>query len=212
MLTEKDWAKLDFEKSAGLIPAIVQNAVSGRVLMLGYMNREAVKKTLETGRVTFWSRSKNRLWVKGESSKNYLNLVDIAADCDEDSLLILANPEGPTCHLGQESCFGEITHGYEFLAQLEKVIASRKGSKPETSYTATLYAQGTKRIAQKVGEEALEAALAATVHDRQETIDEASDLMYHLLVLLQKEGIGMSEVVDNLKKRHSDKTLLYPAH
>ena len=209
MLTEKE---LDFEKGSGLLPVVVQNAVSGRVLMLGYMNREALMKTLETGRVTFWSRSKNRLWVKGETSKNYLDLVDIAADCDRDTLLILANPQGPTCHLGRESCFGDMTHAYEFLAQLEMIVASRKEASPETSYTAKLFAKGTQRIAQKVGEEAVETALAATVHNRQETIDETSDLMYHLLVLLQKEGIGMREVIENLKKRHSDKTLLHPAH
>ena len=209
MLTEKE---LDFEKGSGLLPVVVQNTVSGRVLMLGYMNREALMKTLETGRVTFWSRSKNRLWVKGETSKNYLDLVDIAADCDRDTLLILANPQGPTCHLGRESCFGDMTHAYEFLAQLEMIIASRKEASPETSYTAKLFAKGTQRIAQKVGEEAVETALAATVHNRQETIDETSDLMYHLLVLLQKEGIGMREVIENLKKRHSDKTLLHPAH
>lgn len=209
MLTEKE---LDFEKGSGLLPVVVQNAVSGRVLMLGYMNREALMKSLETGRVTFWSRSKNRLWVKGETSKNYLDLVDIAADCDRDTLLILANPQGPTCHLGRESCFGDMTHAYEFLAQLEMIIASRKEASPETSYTAKLFAKGTQRIAQKVGEEAVETALAATVHNRQETIDETSDLMYHLLVLLQKEGIGMREVIENLKKRHSDKTLLHPAH
>ena len=209
MLTEKE---LDFEKGSGLLPVVVQNAVSGRVLMLGYMNREALMKTLETGRVTFWSRSKNRLWLKGETSKNYLDLVDIAADCDRDTLLILANPQGPTCHLGRESCFGDMTHAYEFLAQLEMIIASRKEASPETSYTAKLFAKGTQRIAQKVGEEAVETALAATVHNRQETIDETSDLMYHLLVLLQKEGIGMREVIENLKKRHSDKTLLHPAH
>ena len=209
MLTEKE---LDFEKGSGLLPVVVQNAVSGRVLMLGYMNREALMKTLETGRVTFWSRSKNRLWVKGETSKNYLDLVDIAADCDRDTLLILANPQGPTCHLGRESCFGDMTHAYELLAQLEMIIASRKEASPETSYTAKLFAKGTQRIAQKVGEEAVETALAATVHNRQETIDETSDLMYHLLVLLQKEGIGMREVIENLKKRHSDKTLLHPAH
>ena len=209
MLTEKE---LDFEKGSGLLPVVVQNAVSGRVLMLGYMNREALMKTLETGRVTFWSRSKNRLWVKGETSKNYLDLVDIAADCDRDTLLILANPQGPTCHLGRESCFGDMTHAYEFLAQLEMIIASRKEASPETSYSAKLFAKGTQRIAQKVGEEAVETALTATVHNRQETIDETSDLMYHLLVLLQKEGIGMREVIENLKKRHSDKTLLHPAH
>lgn len=202
MLNKEQINQLDFAKGDGLIPAIVQNAVSGRVLMLGYMNREALEETIKTGKVTFWSRSKNRLWTKGETSGNYLNLVDMADDCDHDSVLILADPMGPTCHLGHESCFGEIRHAHEFLAELERILASRKNASAETSYTASLYARGTKRIAQKVGEEAVETALAATVHDREETINEASDLLYHLLVLLQQENLSLATIAANLQKRH----------
>lgn len=202
MLDAKELDALDFEKGDGLLPAIVQNAVSGRVLMLGYMNREALEKTIQTGKVTFWSRSKQRLWTKGETSENYLYFVDVAADCDRDALLVLANPQGPTCHLGRESCFGDMAPAHEFLAQLERILAERKNASTQSSYTASLYARGTKRIAQKVGEEAVETALAATVHDREETINEASDLVYHLLVLLQKENLDWATIVANLKKRH----------
>ena len=205
MLTKEAIEQLDFEKVDGLLPAIVQNAVSGRVLMLGYMNRQALEKTLQTGLVTFWSRSKGRLWTKGETSGNFLNLVDIGTDCDNDSLLILARPQGPTCHLGRESCFGELAPSLEFIAKLEQILSDRKTAYPESSYTASLYAKGTKRIAQKVGEEAVETALAATVHNRQETIDEASDLVYHLLVLLQQENLDLSAIAQNLKRRHEKK-------
>lgn len=205
MLTKEAIEQLDFEKVDGLMPAIVQNAVSGRVLMLGYMNRQALEKTLQTGLVTFWSRSKGRLWTKGETSGNFLNLVDIGTDCDNDSLLILAWPQGPTCHLGRESCFGELAPSLEFIAKLEQILSDRKTASPESSYTASLYAKGTKRIAQKVGEEAVETALAATVHNRQETIDEASDLVYHLLVLLQQENLDLSAITQNLKRRHEKK-------
>ncbi len=202
MLNKEQIDQLDFTKGDGLIPAIVQNAISGRVLMLGYMNREALEETIKTGKVTFWSRSKNRLWTKGETSGNYLNLVDMTDDCDHDSVLILADPMGSTCHLGRESCFGEIRHAHEFLAELERILASRKNASADTSYTASLYARGTKRIAQKVGEEAVETALAATVHDREETINEASDLLYHLLVLLQQENLSLGVIAANLQKRH----------
>ena len=205
MLTKEAIEQLDFEKVDGLLPAIVQNAVSGRVLMLGYMNRQALEKTLQTGLVTFWSRSKGRLWTKGETSGNFLNLVDIGTDCDNDSLLILARPQGPTCHLGRESCFGELAPSLEFIAKLEQILSDRKTASPESSYTASLYAKGTKRIAQKVGEEAVETALAATVHNRQETIDEASGLVYHLLVLLQQENLDLSAIAQNLKRRHEKK-------
>ena len=205
MLTKEAIEQLDFEKVDGLLPAIVQNAVSGRVLMLGYMNRQALEKTLQTGLVTFWSRSKGRLWTKGETSGNFLNLVDIGTDCDNDSLLILARPQGPTCHLGRESCFGELAPSLEFIAKLEQILSDRKTASPESSYTASLYAKGTKRIAQKVGEEAVETALAATVHNRQETIDEASDLVYLLLVLLQQENLDLSAIAQNLKRRHEKK-------
>ena len=205
MLSKEEMNQLDFDKAGGLMPAVIQNAVSGRVLMLGYMNREALQKTLDTKQVTFWSRSKNRLWTKGETSGHFLNLVDIATDCDNDSLLILVDPQGPTCHLGRESCFGDLAHSLEFIAQLEKILSERKKASPDSSYTASLYAKGTKRIAQKVGEEAVETALAATVHNRQETIDEASDLLYHLLVLLQQENLNLSAIAENLKLRHEKK-------
>ena len=177
MLSNEDLKRLDFEKGNGLMPAVIQNAVSGRVLMLGYMNREALDKTINSGRVTFWSRSKNRLWTKGETSGNFLDFVDVA-------------------------CFGDLAPAHEFLARLEKILAERKTASPESSYTASLYARGTKRIAQKVGEEAVETALAATVHDREETINEASDLLYHLLVLLQQENLDLAIITENLRKRH----------
>ena len=193
---------IDFEKAGGLIPAVVQNATSGRVLMLGYMNREALEQTTATGKVTFFSRAKGRLWVKGETSSNFLILKDMSLDCDRDAVLILADPVGPTCHRGCESCFNEAEHSLNFLSELERIIAEHSLMSPEESYTARLFAAGTKRIAQKVGEEGLETALAATVHDRRETIDEASDLMYHLLVLLKKEGLSLADIAQNLKKRH----------
>ena len=198
MLTEK----LDWEKTDGMIPAVVQHAVSGEVLMLGYMNKEALAKTLETGKVTFFSRTKGRLWTKGETSGHFLNLVSISPDCDNDTLLVLVNPIGPTCHKGNSSCFAEASHEWLFLYQLEELIASRKNADPESSYTARLYASGTKRIAQKVGEEGVETALAATVRDREELKNEASDLVYHLMVLLQDGGLDLTEVVGRLRERH----------
>lgn len=198
MLTEK----LDWEKTDGMMPAIVQHAVSGEVLMLGYMNKDALAKTLESGKVTFFSRTKGRLWTKGETSGHFLNLVSISPDCDNDTLLVLVNPIGPTCHKGNSSCFAEASHEWLFLYQLEELIASRKDADPESSYTARLYASGTKRIAQKVGEEGVETALAATVRDREELKNEASDLVYHLMVLLQDGGLDLGEVIGNLKSRH----------
>ncbi len=203
MLSKEEIDALNWEKVGGLIPAIIEDAVSGRVLMLGYMNREALDKTLKTGQVTFYSRTKNRLWTKGETSGNFLNLVDVASDCDNDTLLVLVNAVGPTCHLGRTSCFGELQSKWEFLRDLEKLLASRKGADPATSYTASLYARGTKRIAQKVGEEGVETALAATVHDKEELKNEAADLVYHLLVLLQAEGLELSDVIGILRERHA---------
>ena len=202
MLTEQQRRELDWEKTGGLIPVIVQHAVSGEVLMLGYMNPEALDKTIESGKVTFFSRTKQRLWTKGETSGNFLNVVSIAPDCDNDTLLVLANPTGPICHKGTNSCFGDTAHQWLFLYQLEQLLAERKSADPETSYTAKLYASGTKRIAQKVGEEGVETALAATVHDRFELTNEASDLMYHLLVLLQDQNLDLTTVIENLRKRH----------
>ncbi|WP_421346031.1 bifunctional phosphoribosyl-AMP cyclohydrolase/phosphoribosyl-ATP diphosphatase HisIE [Aeromonas veronii] len=196
--------QLDWEKCDGMIPAIVQHAASGEVLMQGFMTREALEKTQTTGQVTFFSRSKQRLWTKGESSGNVLQLVAISTDCDQDSLLIAANPVGPTCHKGTTSCF----HGHPvpplgFLAELEQVLAARKGADPATSYTASLYAKGTKRIAQKVGEEGVEVALAAMAKDREELINESADLLYHLTVLLQNEGLELKDVVQRLYERHN---------
>ena len=198
MLTEQ----LDWEKTDGLMPAIIQHAVSGEVLMLGYMNQDALAKTQESGKVTFYSRTKQRLWTKGETSGNFLNVVSIAPDCDNDTLLVLVNPIGPTCHKGTSSCFGDTSHQWLFLYQLEKLLAERKTADPESSYTAKLYASGTKRIAQKVGEEGVETALAATVNDREELTNEASDLMYHLLVLLQDQDLDLSKVIGRLRERH----------
>ena len=203
MLTQNDIEALDWGKNAGLIPAVIEDAVSGRVLMLAYMNRESLQKTLETKLVTFFSRSKGRLWTKGENSGNFLNLVDLAADCDKDTLLVTVNAEGPACHLGTTSCFGDLQSRWQFLRDLEVLRASRKGADPATSYTASLYARGTKRIAQKVGEEGVETALAATVHDREELRNEAADLVYHLLVLLQAENLELADVIDILRERHA---------
>ena len=203
MLTQNDIETLDWDKNAGLIPAVIEDAVSGRVLMLAYMNRESLQKTLETKRVTFFSRSKGRLWTKGETSGNFLNLVDLAADCDKDTLLVTVNAEGPACHLGTTSCFGDLQSRWQFLRDLEVLLASRNGADPATSYTASLYARGTKRIAQKVGEEGVETALAATVHDREELRNEAADLVYHLLVLLQAENLELADVIDILRERHA---------
>lgn len=202
MLTEQQLAQLDWVKTDGMMPAIVQHAVSGEVLMHGYMNQQALDKTLATGKVTFWSRTKQRLWTKGESSEHFLNVVSITPDCDNDTLLVLANPVGPTCHLGTSSCFSPAASDWTFLYQLEQVLAERKHADPKSSYTASLYASGTKRIAQKVGEEGVEVALAATVNDRHELTNEASDLVYHLLVLLQDQDLNLSTVIENLHQRH----------
>lgn len=186
IITNENSNKLSWDKMDNLLPAIVQDALSGKVLMQGYMDQDALAKTLETGKVTFFSRSKQRLWTKGETSGNTLDLVSVACDCDQDSLLVLANPNGPTCHTGVESCwFDGNTPAFTFLADLERVLAARKDADPKSSYTASLYNKGIKRIAQKVGEEGVETALAATVHDKEELKNEAADLLYHLTVLLQ---------------------------
>ncbi|MCE9882527.1 bifunctional phosphoribosyl-AMP cyclohydrolase/phosphoribosyl-ATP diphosphatase HisIE [Hafnia paralvei] len=184
------------------MPAIVQHAVSGEVLMLGYMTPEALDETNRSRHVTFYSRTKQRLWTKGESSGHFLNVVSITPDCDSDTLLVLAEPQGPTCHKGTRSCFSPATPDWAFLFQLEQLLGERKNADPKSSYTASLYASGTKRIAQKVGEEGVETALAATVHDRDELVNEASDLMYHLMVLLQDQDLDLSAVINNLRKRH----------
>lgn len=195
-------AQLDWEKVDNLMPVIIQNAISGDVLMLGYMNREALDVTLKSRNVTFYSRTKQRLWTKGETSGNFLKLVNIYPDCDNDTLLILANPIGPICHNGTESCFAPAQSQWGFLYELENILRERKNASPDSSYTARLYASGTKRIAQKVGEEGVETALAATVNDREELRNEASDLLYHLMVLLQDQSLSLSDVIGCLQERH----------
>jgi phosphoribosyl-ATP pyrophosphohydrolase/phosphoribosyl-AMP cyclohydrolase len=202
VLTADQLARLDWVKTAGMMPVIVQHSVSGEVLMHGYMNEAALEKTLAEGNVTFFSRTKERLWTKGESSGHFLQVVSMTPDCDNDTLLVLANPIGPTCHLGTTSCFSPAAPEWAFLYQLEQLLASRKHADPASSYTASLYASGTKRIAQKVGEEGVETALAATVNDRHELTNEASDLLYHLMVLLQDQDLDLSAIVNNLRARH----------
>ncbi|MGF1690505.1 bifunctional phosphoribosyl-AMP cyclohydrolase/phosphoribosyl-ATP diphosphatase HisIE [Photobacterium kagoshimensis] len=200
---------INWEKVDGLIPAIVQDNTSGQVLMLGYMNTEALAKTLETSQVTFWSRTKSRLWTKGETSGNVLELKSIDLDCDQDTLLVKVNPVGPTCHLGTQTCFDNKNGipaeqpALVFLHQLEQVLASRKDSDPESSYTASLYARGTKRISQKVGEEGVEVALAATSGDKAELVNESADLLYHLIVLLQDQGLSLADITKRLEERHN---------
>lgn len=203
IITTQNSSELAWEKMENLLPAIVQDAVTGKVLMQGYMNKEALAVTLDTQKVTFYSRSKSRLWQKGETSGNTLDVVQVGSDCDNDSLLILANPNGPTCHTGKESCwFDNDVANFTFLADLEKVLAERKHADPDSSYTASLYAKGIKRIAQKVGEEGVETALAATVHDKEELQNEAADLLYHLTVLLQASDMSLSDAIAVLRSRH----------
>lgn len=201
--TDTDLDQLAWDKGAGLLPAIVHDADSGRVLMLGYMNAEALEQTRALGKVTFYSRSKQRLWTKGESSGHWLSVVGIEVDCDRDTLLIQARPAGPVCHLGTQTCFGaESGPPLAFLADLGAVIESRKGAAADSSYTARLFASGTRRIAQKVGEEGLETALAAVAQGREELLAEAADLLYHLQVLLADQGLGLADVVEVLRQRH----------
>ena len=194
-----DWAKMD-----GLIPAIVQDAASGEVRMLGYMDRAALDATIADKLVTFYSRSREKLWRKGETSGNLLDLVAISADCDRDALLVLASPRGPTCHTGTASCFGsDGPPGTGFLAMLADLIEQRSKADPAFSYTARLVASGIKRIAQKVGEEGVEVALAATSGDAAELTSEAADLVYHLTVLLQASDTSWDAVITELRRRHA---------
>jgi phosphoribosyl-ATP pyrophosphohydrolase/phosphoribosyl-AMP cyclohydrolase len=202
---------LDWEKGNGLLPAIVQDASSGAVLMLGYMNREALAATEAGGRVTFWSRSKNRLWTKGEASGDFLEVCSIAADCDQDTLLILARPAGPVCHLGTATCWGSdaprsMAQRLEFLGRLEQIVAQRIADPPEGSYTAKLVGEGLSRIAQKVGEEGVELALAAVAQSNEAVIGEAADLIYHMALLLKAKGLSLAQVVAELESRHAEKT------
>jgi phosphoribosyl-ATP pyrophosphohydrolase/phosphoribosyl-AMP cyclohydrolase len=204
--TKLDPASIDWNKNAGLVPAIVQDVDDGRVLMLGYMNREALEATLESGRVVFYSRSKQRLWQKGESSGHYLELCAIRSDCDADTLLVSARPAGPVCHTGTATCFGDLAAPTPlgFLLELERVIAKRSAADPAGSYTARLQASGVRRIAQKVGEEGVEVALAACVEDDTALVGECADLLYHLLVLLHARSLTLAPVVDALRARHSE--------
>ncbi len=205
-ITLEDIARLDFAKAGGLLPAVVQHAGSGAVLMVGFMNADALRATLARGRVVFFSRSKQRLWEKGETSGHTLELVDIVSDCDADTLLVTARPHGPVCHTGTRTCFGEqpltAAEGVSFLCELERTIEQRARERPEGSYTARLLAQGTQRVAQKVGEEALEVALAATAEGDDRLIAEAADLLFHLLVLLKCRELPLARVVAELEARH----------
>jgi len=192
---------LDFDKGGGLIPAVVQHADSGAVLMLGYMSREALDATVARRRVVFFSRTKGRLWEKGETSGHALEVKEIRTDCDRDALLVRAYPRGPACHLGNESCFGNHVHP-TFLHQLEQIIGNRIAERPEGSYTAQLVASGLKRMAQKVSEEGLELALAAAAGSNKEVVEEAADLIFHVLVLLKARGLNFGRVVEKLRERN----------
>ena len=199
----KNISQIDFDKLNGLVPAVVQDNTSLKVLMVGFMNREALEKTLELGKVTFFSRTKNRLWTKGETSNNFLHVVEMKADCDNDTILVYAKPDGPTCHTGNYSCFKiEKEKNIKWLGQLFDLISDRKKTMPEGSYTTKLFKSGENRIIQKVGEEAIETVIAAKNNDRDELINETSDLFYHLFVLLNEKNIDLSEIVDNLENRH----------
>ena len=196
---KKDLSKLDFSKLNGLVPAIVQDVETLQVLMLGFMNKEALEKTLSEGRVTFFSRSRNHLWQKGETSGNFLKVIEIKADCDNDSLLIFAKPEGPTCHTGTESCFGKS----EFdLLQLFKLIKERKRTMSENSYTSSLFSAGLDKIIAKIEEETEEVVRAAKTEGKQRLIEESCDLLYHLFVLLNNKNVTIADIQEELKKRH----------
>ncbi len=208
-LTSAEISRLDFAKGGGLLPAIVQHAGTGAVLMLGFMNAEALRMTLERRRVVFFSRSKQRLWEKGETSGHHLEVEEIRADCDSDTLLITARPQGPVCHTGSATCFGDerttAAQRLAFLAELEQVIARRAADRPEGSYTARLLAEGPRRLAQKVGEEGVEVALAAVAETGEKIVAEAADLLFHLLVLLKSRDIPLADVIAELEARHAAK-------
>ena len=197
---EIDPEALAWDKQAGLLPAVVQDAADGRVLMLGYMDREALAKTLASRQVTFFSRGRQRLWTKGETSGHVLELVSLEADCDRDTLLVQAHPRGPTCHLGRASCFP--TAPADFIATLDALVETRARELPAGSYSTRLFESGLRRIAQKVGEEGVETALAGVVQDDKALLGEAADLVYHLVVLLRARGLGWGDVVATLEQRH----------
>lgn len=196
--------EIDFEKCGGLVPAIIQDAQTKNVLMMGYMNPEAYQKTLETGKVTFWSRSRQCLWTKGETSGNFLWLVNIKVDCDKDTLLVTARPKGPTCHTGTDTCWGEKNelNPLLFLSELQDFIEKRHREMPEGSYTTSLFKKGVNRMAQKVGEEALETVIEATNGSDEKMVYEAADMLYHLVVLLTSKGLRIEDIARELATRH----------
>lgn len=208
----EDIDKLDWDKGNGLLPAIVQDADSCRVLMLGFMNRDALRRTLGEGRVTFFSRTRQSLWTKGETSGHYLDVTSVSTDCDADTLLVLARPHGPVCHEGTATCFPraeETAAGrLSFLASLEAVVSDRIARQPEGSYTAELFQQGRGRIAQKIGEEGVELALAAVGNEDAEVVSEAADLLYHLMLLLRERGLSLADVVAELELRHAGRAAI----
>ncbi len=197
--------KIDFDKNPdGLVPAIIQDSVTKNVLMLGYMNAEAYRKTIESKKVTFYSRSKQRLWTKGEESSNFLNLKDIKVDCDYDTLLVSAQPQGPTCHKGSDTCWNDVNHtSYGFLSELESIIQNRKENQDDqNSYVASLFRKGINKIAQKVGEEAVETVIEAKDTNDELFLNEAADLLFHYLILLKAKGFSLDQIVTILQKRH----------
>ncbi len=201
MCSEFDPAALDWDKVGGLVPAIVQDAATLRVLMLGYMDRAALESTLEGGKVTFFSRSKQRLWTKGETSGNHLDVVDVRTDCDADTVLVTVRPHGPTCHTGSTSCFGDAPG--QFLGALDALVEQRERERPLDSYTTQLFEKGTRRIAQKVGEEGVETALAGVAQGDDELLGESADLLFHLIVLLRARGLSLADAVAVLEQRHA---------
>ena len=201
MCNEFDPAALDWDKVGGLMPTIVQDATTLRVLMLGYMDHAALDKTMREGKVTFFSRTKQRLWTKGETSGNHLELLGIRTDCDNDTLLVTVTPHGPTCHTGSTSCFGAAPG--QFLGALDALVAQRERERPAGSYTTTLFDKGTRRIAQKVGEEGVETALAGVAQGDEELLGESADLLFHLIVLLRTRGLSLGDAVAVLEQRHT---------
>jgi phosphoribosyl-ATP pyrophosphohydrolase/phosphoribosyl-AMP cyclohydrolase len=197
--------EIDFEKMGGLVPAIIQDATTRNVLMLGFMNPEAYQKTMDTKLVTFWSRSRNCLWTKGETSGNYLHLVSIQSDCDNDTLLIKVNPDGPVCHKGTDTCWGDTNecNPVEFLSELQDFINKRREEMPENSYTTSLFRKGINKIAQKVGEEAVETVIEAVGGTEEQLVYEGADLLYHLIVLLSAKGLRIETLANELAKRHN---------
>jgi phosphoribosyl-AMP cyclohydrolase / phosphoribosyl-ATP pyrophosphohydrolase len=196
--------EIDFDKGRGLVPVVVQDASTLKVLMLAYMNEEAYNRTKASGRATFFSRSRNELWEKGETSGNWLEVIDISADCDRDTLLLMVKPKGPVCHTGQDTCFNEVNNrSIAFLEKLDNLILARKRDMPEKSYTTSLFRAGINKVAQKVGEEAVELIIEAKDNDDKLFLNEAADLLYHMLVLLRHKDFSVNDVIDVLEKRHS---------